>query len=61
MILLIYFVGIFFFLILFLCKKKYIVELIKFVFKYISINCMKYCIMYYYKFLLELYLMYVNW
>lgn len=52
MISLIYFVGIFF-LILFLCKKKNIIELIKFVFKYISINCMKYCTMYYHKFLSE--------
>lgn len=50
-----------FFLILFLCKKKHIVELIKFVFKYISINCMKYCTMYYPKFLSELHLMHVNW
>lgn len=53
MISLIYFVGIFFFFILFLCKKKHIVELIKFVFKYISISCMKYCTMYYHKFLSE--------
>lgn len=50
-----------FFLILFLCKKKNIIELIKFVFKYISINCMKYCTMYYHKFLSELHLMHVNW
>lgn len=34
-------------------QKKKIIELIKFVFKYISINCMKYCTMYYHKFLSE--------
>lgn len=52
MISLIYFVGIFFFY-CFYAKKKNIIELIKFVFKYISINCMKYCTMYYHKFLSE--------
>lgn len=54
MISLIYFVGIlFFFFDSVFMQKKNIIELIKFVFKYISINCMKYCTMYYHKFLSE--------
>lgn len=61
MISLIYFVGFFFFFDSVFMQKKHIVELIKFVFKYISINCMKYCTMYYHKFLSELHLMHVNW
>lgn len=54
MISLIYFVGIFFFFFDSVFMQKInIIELIKFVFKYISINCMKYCTMYYHKFLSE--------
>lgn len=55
------FCGYIFFYSVFMQKKKHIIELIKFLFKYISINCMKYFTMYYHKFLSELHLMHVNW